>query len=116
MNRNQKIALGCAGAGCLGLIVVAIAGVLIWFLATRSPETNRNYNSNTNSNRSTNRNSASSDNSNNAGSESTSTSSMSEDDKHKLFQAASISGDSDLLQRVLKKLGLFTAAGSPTDE
>jgi cytoskeletal protein RodZ len=111
MNKNQKIALGCGVAGCLGLIVVAIAGVLIWFLATRSPNTNRNSNSNTNSNRSTNRNSAANDNT-----ESTSSSSMSDDNKHKLFQAATVSGDSELLQRVLKKLGLFTAAGSPTEE
>jgi hypothetical protein len=39
MTRNQKIALGCGGAGCLGLIVVAIAGVLIYYFAyaCRSP-------------------------------------------------------------------------------
>ena len=40
MTRNQKIALGCGGAGCLGLIVVLIAGVLIYFFAYRSPRSN----------------------------------------------------------------------------
>ena len=31
MNRNQKIALGCGGAGCLGLIVVAVAAGLVYY-------------------------------------------------------------------------------------
>ena len=37
MTRNQKIALGCGGAGCLGLIVVVVAGCLIWVFYNRSP-------------------------------------------------------------------------------
>ena len=51
MNRNQKIALGCGGAGCLGLIVVAIAGCVIYFVyygQSRRYSANRNYNFNIN--------------------------------------------------------------------
>ncbi len=29
MNRNTKIALGCGGAGCLGLILLVILGVVL---------------------------------------------------------------------------------------
>jgi hypothetical protein len=111
MNRNQKIALGCGGAGCLGLIVVAIAGGLIFFFM-RSAANNRNFNFNV----STNRNSNSNDNSdfttnrnandNSSNSTSSAVSSMSDDDKHKLYQAAFITGDAELLRRVEIKLGL----------
>jgi hypothetical protein len=130
MNRNQKIALGCGGAGCLGLIVVVIAGVLIWFFAYRSPSrsTNRNYNFNvnSNSNRSSSTNLNENENSNendnapgtssNSTSSSSSASSVSDDEKHRLFQAASQSGDGDLVRTVLVKVGLlhsdFTPAGN----
>ena len=120
MNRNQKIALGCGGAGCLGLIVVAIAGGLIYYFMRSSPyyrnynynvSTNRNSNSNDNSDFTTNRN----DNSSNTNSSSTSASSMSSDDKHKLYQAAAMTGDQELVRRVSVKLGLtnedFTPSG-----
>src|SRR6185436_18799643 len=111
MNRNQKIALGCGGAGCLGLIVVAIAGALIYFFAYRSPRstrdynfnvsTNRNSNSNDNSDFSTNTNSNdNSSNSNSSSSPSTSASSLSDDDKHRLYQAAAQTGDHELILRV----------------
>ena len=115
MNRNQKIALGCGGAGCLGLIVVAIAACLIYFLAYRSPRSNRNYNYNV----STNRNSNSNDNSNlssnsnvngnssNSNSSSTSDSTMSKDDRHKLYYAAGLTGDSELIRRVLVKINVL---------
>ena len=111
MNRNQKIALGCGGAGCLGLILVAIAGGLIFFFM-RSAATNRNFNFNV----STNRNSNSNDNSdfttnrnandNSSNSSSSAASSMSDDDKHRLFHAASATGDEELKRRVEVKLGL----------
>ena len=118
MNRNQKIALGCGGAGCLGLIVVAIAGGLIYYF-TRSAATNRNYNFNVSTNRNSNSNdnsdftsnsnSNSNDNdnaSNSNSSSSTSESSMSDDDKHKLYQAAAMTGEGELVRRVSVKLGL----------
>ena len=112
MTRNQKIALGCGGAGCLGLIVVVIAGVLIYFFAynTRSYSTNRNddnFNITTNRNSNSNDNSDSNDNDNSSSSTSTSLDSMSDDDKHKLYQAAMMTGDPELLQRVSVKLGLM---------
>src|SRR5215203_1893111 len=118
MTRNQKIALGCGGAGCLGLIVVVIAGGLIYFFAIR-PAANRNYNFNV----STNRNSNSNDNkdfnantnSNSSNSSSTSASSMSDDDKHKLYQAAGITGDGELIQRVSVKIGLMDEDFTPGD-
>ena len=43
MNRNQKIALGCGGAGCLGLIVVVIAAWAYLFLLSPIDSTNRDY-------------------------------------------------------------------------
>ena len=126
MTRNQKIALGCGGAGCLGLIVVAIAGGLIYYF-TRSAATNRNYNFNVSTNRNSNSNDNSdftansnentndNDNSSNTNSSSTSASSMSDDDKHKLYQAAVMTADQELIRRVTVKLGLtnedFTPSG-----
>jgi hypothetical protein len=114
MTRNQKIALGCGGAGCLGLIVVVIAGVLIYFFAYRTDTTNRNDDDNFNitSNRNSNSNDNSDSNSNdNSSSSSTnsssSASSMSDDEKHKLYQAAMMTGDPELLRRVSIKLGLM---------
>ena len=111
MNRNQKIALGCGGAGCLGLIVVTIAGCVIYFVyysQARRYSANSNYNVNIN----TNSNSDSNDNSNlnsnaNDNTSSTSDSSMSDDDKHKLYQAATMTGDPELIRRVSVKIGLM---------
>jgi hypothetical protein len=121
MNRNQKIALGCGGAGCLGLIVAVIVGCLIYFFALRPAayRASRNYNYNFNLNdNSYNSNSNSNDNSNanadsNANSDSTtSTSSMSDDDKHKLYYAATVTGKSDLINRVSVKIGLLNEDGT----
>jgi cytoskeletal protein RodZ len=111
MTRNQKIALGCGGAGCLGLIVVVIAGVLIYFFAYNRPySTNRNdddnFNVTTNRNSNSNDNSSSNDNDNSSSSSSSSASAMSDDDKHKLYQAALMTADGELLRRVEVKLGL----------
>src|SRR6185503_3876345 len=113
MTKNQKIALGCGGAGCLGLIVVAIAGLLIYFLAYRSPARSRDYNINVSTNRNSNSNDNSdlsantNDNSSNSNSSSTSASTMSKDDRHKLYYAAGLTGDSELIRRVLVKLDLL---------
>ncbi|HKP83999.1 MAG TPA: hypothetical protein VJT69_18425 [Pyrinomonadaceae bacterium] len=110
MNRNQKIALGCGGAGCLGLIVVAIVGCVFYFVyysQNRRYSANYNYNINTNRNSNSNDNSDLNSNSNDNSSSSTSTSSMSEDDKHKLYQAANMTGDAELIRRVSVKIGLM---------
>ena len=123
MNRNQKIALGCGGAGCLGLVVVAIAGGLIYYLYSRpahnryernynfNVNTNRNSNSNDNSDLTTNRN----DNASNSNSSSSSTSSMSEDEKHRLYQAGLIVGDQELLRRISVKIGIMDDDFTPGD-
>ena len=135
MNRNQKIALGCGGAGCLGLIVVAIAGAAFYFLvysrpAVRSVSRNYNLNVNLNDNSSNTNDStpnvnassnSSSDsdsnaNSNSNSSSSESASSLSDDDKHKLFQAASMTGDGELVRRVLVKIGLMNEDYTPGDK
>ncbi len=114
MNKNQKIALGCGGAGCLGLIVVVVAGVLI-YMFTGSLSTNRNYNFNSNANRPLNRNSNTPPNENgNASPSSATSSSMSDDEKHRLFQAVGMTGDTTLITRVLKKIGMVSADGIPT--
>ena len=122
MTRNQKIALGCGGAGCLGLIVVAVAGCLI-YLFTRNPVTartdnynfnvNRNYNSNSNSTSNSNANENENSNANSSTSSSTTASDMSEDDKHKLYQAAAITGDAELIRRVSVKIGLMNDDYTP---
>jgi len=116
MNRNAKIALGCGGAGCLGLIVVVIAvAVLIVTGVIKapgiySPSSNSNYNYNRNSNYNVNVNT--NDNLNaNSNSDSSDSSSLSDDDKHKLFQAAGMSQDNALILRVLRKIG-FSNTGS----
>jgi hypothetical protein len=106
MTRNMKIALGCGGAGCLGLIVVAIAGGVIYYLTQAS--SNRNYNYNQNSNYNSNYNSNLNSNTN----DSSSSSSMTNDEKHRLFQAAGITKDNDLILRVIRKLGFGDGTGS----
>jgi hypothetical protein len=121
MTRNQKIALGCGGAGCLGLIVVVIAAALIYFFAWRTPMA-RNYNLSTNRNSSNsnlddNSNSVSdtNDNSNSSSTSSTTASSLSDDDKHKLYQAAAMTGDAELARRVSVRIGLMDDDYTPGD-
>jgi hypothetical protein len=113
MNRNQKIGIGCGAAGCLGLIVVGIAGAALYYWSSqRRPyeyRANRNFNFNTNANQN-------SSSSNTKESESTDSSSYSDDDKHKLFTAATFSQDSELILKTLKKIGLYKADGTPGPE
>ena len=112
MNKNQKIGIGCGAVGCLGLIVIGIAGAAFYFWrssdsSTRYRTANRNFNFNINSN-------SNNSNSNSSSSDAPdSSSSYSDDDKHKLFQAAGMAKDAELLQRVVKKIGLFKADGTP---
>ena len=121
MNRNQKIALGCGGGGCLGLILLVILGAVLVVTGVikapglYSPSSNSNYNSNRNSNYNSPYNRNSNTNSNRSSTSSTS-STMSDDDKHKLFQAAAATRDASLTRRVSEKLGLMNADGSATDE
>lgn len=119
MTRNQKIALGCGGAGCLGLIVVVIAG-LIFYFAIGSYNFyglgNGNDNSNTSvysTNSNDNDNSSSSSSSS---SRSSDASSLSDDDKHKLYQAALMTADQQVVQRVSVKLGLLNEDFTPGAE
>ncbi len=103
MNRNTKIALGCGGAGCLGLIavVIVVVGLSAAGYLSRpgisSADRNRNYNSN--------------DNSTANGNSSSSASTMSNDDKHKLFQAVGATKDDQLLLKVLARIGFPNASG-----
>jgi len=123
MTRNQKIALGCGGAGCLGLIVVGIAvGVFfLYFYNSSTPRrnTNINFNSNRNSNfnlnANTNENSNDSTNSSSSNS-SSSASSLSDDEKHRLFQAASVTRDFELQRRVWVKIGIVEEDFSQGDK
>jgi predicted metalloprotease len=118
MNRNQKIAIGCGVAGCLGLILIVILvvvlGVLGYVAIPGMSNSNRNYNFNANGNSNSNSNTNTDSNSNsntNSDSDSSSSSSMTEDDKHKLFQAAGVTKDSDLIVRVLRKIGFPNGTG-----
>jgi len=116
MTKNTKIALGCGGAGCAGLIlIVIVAAVLIvsGVIAAPgiySPRSNYNYNYNYNSN--ANRNSNYNTNTNlNSNTNSSSSSTLSNDDKHKLFQAAGATKDNVLILRVLTKIGFPNGQG-----
>ena len=117
MTKNQKIALGCGGAGCLGLIVVAVVGLVVWLVilpARTKREFNYNFstngNSNLNSNSTPNVNAAS-----NANNDNSSSSEMSDEDKHRLYQAASMTGDPEMLRRVSVKLGLMNSDFTTSD-
>ena len=110
MNRNQKIAAGCGGAGCLGLIFVSIVGAVIYYAWPAMMTTSRNLNYNTNASQNSNTESPS-----DSDAETVSTT-MSDDDRHKLFQAAGATRDTELIQRVLKKIGLMRADGTVTPE
>jgi hypothetical protein len=104
MTRNQWIGAGCGGAGCLGLIVVLLAGAFVYWSYRQAPGPQHdNYNSSRSSD----------DNSNTTNSEPGSSSSLSEDNRHKLFQAASTTHDNELMKKVNKKLGLLDADGTP---
>jgi hypothetical protein len=115
MNRNAKIALGCGGAGCLGLIAVVIAVVVL--IVTGVIKAPGVYNPDSNSNRTYNFNRNSNGNSNaNTNSDSPgSSSSMSDDDKHKLLMTASFANDAEMMQRVMRKLGFITDTGVAPD-
>ena len=116
MTRNQKIALGCGGAGCLGLIVVVVAGCLLWVFYYRSSRdrydryANINFNSNRrisiNSNENENAND-SADTSSSSSDSSSNSSGYSEDERHKLYHASSITGDFELQRRVWTKIGIL---------
>src|SRR6266404_6864360 len=115
MNRNQKIAIGCGAAGCLGLLAIVVVCVVLVMtgyisMPGRSSRANENFNANTNSNSNSNANENTNSNS------SSSSSSLSDDDKHKLFQAAGMTRDNALIQRVLHKLGFLTPDNAISDD
>jgi hypothetical protein len=116
MDRNTKIAVGCGGAGCLGLILIGIVCVVLFSTGYISMPGGSNDNRNENFN-ATNTNSNSNSNLNeNSNSNSSTSSSFSDDDKHKLFQAAGMSRDNALIQRVLHKIGLLTEDNNLSDD
>ena len=119
MTRNQKIALGCGGAGCLGLIILVVVAVVLSAAGYMSlpgmSNSNSNYNYNSNSNSNSNNNSNSSYNRNSNSDSSSSTSSMTDDEKHRLFQAVGMTKDNELIQKVLRKLGFMTSTGVSED-
>lgn len=124
MTRNTKIALGCGGGGCLGLILLFILGAVLivtgvipapgLYDANRNSNSNDNYNSDTNSNSNSNANTNDNLNSNTTSESSDST--MSDDDKHKLYQAAGMTKDTLLMQRAIRKIGLGDGTGADHQE
>ena len=103
MTKNQKIAAGCGALGCLGLIVLAIAGAVAYYLMRPAPARSYNSNANANSNRTLDQNTNESTNKSSSNSANETSSSYSDDEKHKLFQAASMTQDADVVQKVVKK-------------
>src|ERR1700682_152471 len=115
MDRNQKIAIGCGAAGCLGLLAIVVVGVVLLMtgyitMPGRGSKANGNFNANTNSNSNSNANESTNSNS------SSSSSSLADDDKHKLFQAAGMTKDNEIIQKVLHKLGFLTADNTVSDD
>jgi hypothetical protein len=97
--------------------VVAIAGSVIWYLS-RTPGSTRNSNFNVNINRNSNTSTATDDsdsNSNSNTSGSATATRMSDDEKHKLYHAATVTKDTDTMVRVWKRLGLTGADGTPNE-
>jgi len=111
MNRNQKIALGCGGASCLGVIVVVIVVVVLGVAGYLTIPGVSSYNRNSNYNYNSNRNSNLSNTNRNSNIDSSSSSTMSDDDKHKLFQAAGATKDNQLILKVLAKIGFPNGTG-----
>jgi len=121
MTKNQKIAVGCSAVGCLGLIVLALVGGGIAYWQYKKGDSgslneNRRYSSNSNSNSDGDSNANSSTGPTNRSSSSSTESTVSDDDKHKLFQAAGMTKDQELILRVMKKIGLFKADGTPAED
>jgi hypothetical protein len=116
MTRNTKIALGCGGGGCLGLILLGVVGAILVVtgvvkapgLYSPSSNYNSNYNYNVNTNRNSNFNSNLNDNTTTASDSSTS---MTDSDRHKLYQAAGMTKDTAIMTRVIRKLGLGDGTG-----
>jgi hypothetical protein len=109
MTRNQWIGAGCGGVGCVGLLALVVVGAAFYWLNLTRP-TAYNANSNYNSNR------GSDQNSNTTNSAPGSSSSLSDDNRHKLFQAASATHDGQLMKKVNKKLGLVDADDVPNNQ
>ena len=103
--------LGCVAAVGLGLIIVVIAGLVLWLAYPGRLSSNRNTTNDSNSNQNSNSGDSRANSNLNAGS-----AAMSDDDKHKLFQAVSMTKDTDLMHRVWKKLGLMGEDDTPNDE
>ncbi len=123
MNKNQKIAVGCGAAGCLGLIVLIIAvGAFLYWRSLPGRTTNpvetsdRESSSNSNSNLDSNSNRNLNSGSNNSSDSRSDSAVLSDDDRHKLFQAASMMKDQELMLKVVKKIGLFKADGTPAED
>jgi hypothetical protein len=122
MNKNQKIAIGCGAAGCLGLIVLIVAvGAFMYWRSLQGPaitverpsgRSSGNSNSNLDSNSNRNLNSGSNNSADSRGDSST----LSDNDRHKLFQAAGMTKDQELMLKVMKEIGLFKADGTPAGD
>jgi TonB family protein len=99
MTKNQKILLGCGGAGCLGIVVCAIVvfgifGYTISQIAGNAPRrgpTTMTENI-----------------------PAPATASMSVEDKHKLFHAAGVTKDQSLIREVSQRTGMLNPDGTPT--
>jgi len=111
MTKNTKIALGCGGAGCLGLILIVIIGIVLVVTGVIKAPGLYSYNSNSNYNYNSNRNSNFNSNLNSNSNSSSSSSTMSNDDKHKLFQAAGATKDNQIMLRILTKIGFPNGTG-----
>ena len=113
MTRNQKIALGCGGAGCLGLIVVGVACVLFFYFWRNAGSSEWYARDNSNVNRNFNLNSNDNTNDDDSNSSSSSASDYTEDERHKLFQAAAMTADLQLQRRVWVKIGIVEEDYTP---
>jgi hypothetical protein len=106
------IGAGCGAAGCLGLIVVAFAGFGVYWYNRTPPrhESNINISLDRNANRNSNTNTNSNTNS------APTQLSTADENRHRLYQAAAATSDSELNKKVSQKLGLVDSQGMPNSQ
>jgi TonB family protein len=107
MTKNQKILLGCGGAGCLGIVVFAIIffGIFGYTLSQIAANAPRRGPTTITENIS-----APADTTGTVAAPIT----LSEEEKHRLFHAAGVTKDQTLIREVTTQSGLMNADGTPT--
>lgn len=112
--KKSRLGLWLAILGGVAVLIVLIGGAglagLLYYFSTSRTSTDYNYNSSSNLNQSN----TSFGNTNVSANNSTLTAEMTEDEKYRLFYAASKVGDSALTLKVSKRIGIMDESNKPT--